>query len=144
MDQAGFFAFKCSLISLKEAHLLKESSALFLYKNFSERVFIKAEAAPYFHRYLTSKEYRKKIDFSDRQGKKLEQYNEKAVADLIASMPMSKWSGSSKGLITFENNVFHIHIEAAGNPLVYEWTKAICEFRLHEYFERKEMKTAVE
>ncbi|WP_315695640.1 hypothetical protein [Domibacillus sp. DTU_2020_1001157_1_SI_ALB_TIR_016] len=65
------------------------------------------------------------------------------MADLIASMPMSKWSGSSKGLITFENNVFHIHIEAAGNSLVYEWTKEICAFRLHGYFERKEMKTVV-
>ncbi|WP_050180623.1 DEAD/DEAH box helicase family protein [Domibacillus robiginosus] len=99
-----------------------------------------AEAAPYFHQYLTAKEYRKRIDFSDRQGKKLEQYNEKAVADLIAKMPMTKWSGSSKGLIGFENGQFHIQLEAAGNEEVFEWTKDICEYRLHAYFERKEKK----
>ncbi|OES44595.1 DEAD/DEAH box helicase family protein [Domibacillus iocasae] len=96
------------------------------------------EAAPYFHDYLTSKEYRKRIDFSDRQGKKLKQYNEKAVADLIANMPMTKWSGSSKGLITFENGLFQLHVGAAGNKMVYKWTQEICEFRLHGYFERKE------
>ncbi|WP_046173532.1 DEAD/DEAH box helicase family protein [Domibacillus indicus] len=96
------------------------------------------EAAPYFHEYLTSKEYRKRIDFSDQQGKKLEQYNERAVADLIARMPMTKWSGRSKGLITFENGVFQIQLEAAGNENVFTWTQDICEYRLHSYFERKD------
>ncbi|OLN23153.1 DNA helicase [Domibacillus antri] len=95
------------------------------------------EAAPFFHHYLTSKEYRKRIDFSDRQGQKLAQYNEKAVADLIAKMPMTKWSGSS-GLVSFDGNVFQVNVDAGGNEMVYEWTKEICEFRLHGYFERKE------
>ncbi|HZG70198.1 MAG TPA: hypothetical protein VEY51_01560, partial [Chondromyces sp.] len=50
------------------------------------------EAAPFFHQYLTSKEYRKRIDFSDKQGKSLSQYDEKKVAKRIADMPMTKWS----------------------------------------------------
>ncbi|WP_046176226.1 recombinase RecT [Domibacillus indicus] len=43
MNQTGFFCVYMLMIPLKEAYLLKESSALFLYKNFLERVFIKME-----------------------------------------------------------------------------------------------------
>ena len=66
------------------------------------------EAAPGFHQYLTEKEYRKRIDLSDKAGKQLWEYNEDKVSRLIARMPMTKWSGSSKGLITFENDVFQL------------------------------------
>ena len=66
------------------------------------------EAAPGFHEFLTEKEYRKRIDLSDKAGKQLWEYNEAKVSSLIAKMPMTKWSGSSKGLITFENNVFQL------------------------------------
>lgn len=57
------------------------------------------ETAPFFHQYLMEKEYRKRIDFSDKGAKNLWDYEEKGVSKLIASMPMSKWSGSSNGLI---------------------------------------------
>lgn len=97
-----------------------------------------AEAASFFHNYLTSKEYRKRIDFSDRQGRKMETYNEKTVADLIAKMPMTKWSGSSKGLVSFENGFFRINLDAGGEELVYLWTREICGYRLQAYFERKD------
>jgi superfamily II DNA or RNA helicase/HKD family nuclease len=97
------------------------------------------EAAPFFQRYLTEKEYRKRIDFSDGETKRLWQYDEQKVSKLIAKMPMTKWSGSSKGLISFENNVFSLNFPIApeDEEILYKWTQEICEYRLHAYFERK-------
>ncbi len=97
------------------------------------------EAAPFFHHYLTETEYRKRIDFSDKSSKQLWVYDEKKVSKLIADMPMTKWSGSSKGLIAFENDQFIIDLEVdeEDQDILYEWTKEICEYRLHQYFERK-------
>jgi hypothetical protein len=60
------------------------------------------EVAPFFHRYFTEKEYRKRIDFSDKAAKQMWEYDEKKVGKLITTMPMSKWGGSSKGMVTFE------------------------------------------
>ncbi|WP_372869440.1 DEAD/DEAH box helicase family protein, partial [Planomicrobium okeanokoites] len=98
------------------------------------------EAAPYFHQYLTEKDYRLKTDFSDEQGKRLKEYNEKAVSDLIARMPMTKWSGSAKdNLVTFGEDGFrfNLFLDSLGSEIVYEWTKEIANYRLHSYFERK-------
>lgn len=98
-----------------------------------------AAIAPFFHQYLTEKEYRKQIDFSDKETKRLWEYEEKKVSKLIAKMPMSKWSNSSKGLVSFHNNQFFIRLQInqTEQNIVYEWTKQICEYRLHAYFERK-------
>jgi hypothetical protein len=100
------------------------------------------EAAPFFHRYLTEKEYRKRIDFSDKETKRLWVYDEEKVSKLIARMPMTKWSGSSNGLLSFDNNVFSLtfSIGPEDEEILYQWTKEICEYRLHVYFERKENK----
>ena len=97
------------------------------------------EAASGFHAFLTEKEYRKRIDLSDKAGKGLWEYDEAKVSSLIARMPMTKWSGSSKGLITFENNVFRFtfDIVVEDQDMLYQWTKEICEYRLHQYFERR-------
>jgi superfamily II DNA or RNA helicase/HKD family nuclease len=97
------------------------------------------EIAPFFHYYLMEKEHRKRIDFSDKGAKKLWDYDEKGVSKLIATMPMTKWSGSSKGLISFENDVFRINLDVASEneEILYQWTKEICEYRLHYHFERK-------
>lgn len=97
------------------------------------------EAAPFFHQYLTEKEYRKRIDFSDGETKRLWQYDEQKVAKLIAKMPMTKWSGSSNGLVSFANNIFSLTFSIAPEDehMLYEWTREICEYRLHVYFERK-------
>ncbi|MGG2990307.1 DEAD/DEAH box helicase family protein [Geobacillus stearothermophilus] len=97
------------------------------------------QAAAFFHRYLTEKEYRKRIDFSDGETKRLWQYDEEKVSKLIARMPMTKWSGSSNGLISFANNVFALQfaIEDEHQEILHNWTKEICEYRLHVYFERK-------
>jgi superfamily II DNA or RNA helicase/HKD family nuclease len=97
------------------------------------------EVAPFFHRYLTEKEYRKRIDFSDKETKRLWVYDEEKVSRLIAKMPMTKWSGSSNGLLSFDNNVFSLtfSIEPEDEEILYKWTKEICEYRLHVYFERK-------
>ena len=98
------------------------------------------EAALYFHQYLTEKDYRLKTDFSDAQGKRLREYNEKAVSDLIARMPMTKWSGSAKEeLVTFNKDSFQFNflLNSLENDIVYKWTKEIADYRLHAYFERK-------
>jgi hypothetical protein len=100
------------------------------------------EAAPFFHQYLMEKEYRKRIDFSDKKTKQLWIYDEEKVSKLIAEMPMTKWSGSSNGLLSFENGVFSLNFSIAkeDEEILYQWTKEICEYRLHVYFERKENK----
>jgi superfamily II DNA or RNA helicase/HKD family nuclease len=97
------------------------------------------EAAPFFHQYLMEKEYRKRIDFSDKKTKQLWIYDEEKVSKLIAEMPMTKWSGSSNGLLSFENGVFSFNFSIAkeDEEILYQWTKEICEYRLHVYFERK-------
>ncbi|KZR59696.1 DEAD/DEAH box helicase family protein [Pseudobacillus badius] len=97
------------------------------------------EAAGFFHHYLTSKEYRKNKDLSDTQGSKLIEYDEKKIAALISKMPMTKWSGSSKGLVSFENSRFRIHLnaESEDQEILFAWTEQICHYRLHWYFEKK-------
>ncbi|KIQ93819.1 type I restriction enzyme EcoKI subunit R [Anoxybacillus thermarum] len=97
------------------------------------------EAAPFFYQYFMEKEYRKRIDFSDGETKRLWQYDEQKVAKLIAKMPMTKWSGSSNRLVSFENNVFSLNfsIAPADEQILYQWTQEICEYRLHVHFERR-------
>ena len=57
-------------------------------------------------------------------------------------MPMTKWSGSSKGLITFENDVFQLQFDLVeeDHDILFKWTKEICEYRLHQYFERRDQR----
>ncbi|EMR07207.1 type I restriction enzyme EcoKI subunit R [Bhargavaea cecembensis DSE10] len=99
------------------------------------------EAAPFFHRYLTEKEYRRRADLSDKTGRRLIEYDEKRTADLIAKMPMTKWSGSEKeGKVLFEENRFSVQLpQPSGEQtvLLHGWTAQIADYRLHEYFERK-------
>lgn len=97
------------------------------------------EVAPFFHHYLMEKEHRKRIDFSDKGAQKLWNYDEKGVSKLIATMPMTKWSGSSKGLISYENDQFILNFDVVheDQEILYNWTKEICEYRLHYHFERK-------
>ncbi|MCP3742014.1 hypothetical protein [Rossellomorea sp. BNER] len=68
------------------------------------------------------------------------EYNEKKVSGLIAKMPMAKWSGGSNGLITIEGGMFNVQLEIPDRfeRIVYEFTREICEYRLHSYFQRKE------
>jgi len=98
------------------------------------------EVAPFFHHYLTSKEYRKRKDFSDGETSRLHSYDEKKVANLIAKMPMTKWSQSSKGQVTFANGIFTIEslsdVDKRELDILYEWTHEICLYRLHAYFEK--------
>jgi superfamily II DNA or RNA helicase/HKD family nuclease len=103
------------------------------------------EVSPFFHQFLVEKEYRKRIDFSDKSSVKLWSYNQKGVSNLIATMPMTKWSGSSKGLITFENDIFRLNFDvtAEDQQILYDWTKEICEYRLHYHFERRARNTII-
>lgn len=97
------------------------------------------EVAPFFHRFYMEKEFRKRIDFSDGESTRLWEYDENKVAKLVATMPMTKWSGSSKGLITFSDGVFKLNFDVMPDDMemLHAWTKEICEYRLHMHFERR-------
>lgn len=104
------------------------------------------EAASFFHNYLTEKDYRMNIDFSDAQGKRLRNFDQKKMADLIAQMPMTKWSGSAKdGIVSFEEEIFKFQLEPSieENESLYNWTQEIAEYRLNAYFERKSASVTV-
>lgn len=100
------------------------------------------EVAPFFHRYLTEKEYRIRADLSDKTGQRLIEYDEKRTADLIAKMPMTKWSGSDRtGTVSFENRSFSIRVKngsGISSRVIHDWTRQIAVYRLHFYFEKKE------
>ncbi len=66
------------------------------------------EVTPFFHRYLMEKEYRKRIDFSDAESRRLWAYDEAAVSGLIARMPMAKWAGARGSKTQFEDGVFSL------------------------------------
>ncbi|WP_160725326.1 DEAD/DEAH box helicase family protein [Bacillus sp. USDA818B3_A] len=95
-----------------------------------------SEAAPFFHHFLMEKEHRKRIDFSDKSSVKLWDYSEEKVSKLIVTMPMTMWKGK---LTSFENNVFRFNLDVAkeDEEILFNWTKEICEYRLHYHFERK-------
>lgn len=98
------------------------------------------EVAPFFFKYLTEKEYRRNIDFSGKAAKEMWNGDLKKVSKLIRDMPMTKWSGSSNGLVIFNEGEFSFNLSVNEKDAVqlYRWTKEICEYRLHHYFERKE------
>ena len=85
------------------------------------------------------KEYRRKIDFSDKSSMALWDYDEKKVATKVRKMPMEKWSGDSKGLVGLENGVFSVLFDVleVDQAILFDFTKQVCEFRLHCFFERK-------
>ena len=97
------------------------------------------EVALFFHHYLMEKEYRRKIDFSDKSSKALWDYDEKKVATKVRTMPMEKWSGDSRGIVGLENGVFSVLFDVfeEDQAVLFDFTKRICEFRLHWFFERK-------
>ncbi len=97
------------------------------------------EVAPFFHRYLTEKEYRRRIDFSDRESQRLWTYDEIGMSRLIAQMPMTKW-GSVKGSMTaFDGERFSLKIDPTleESAILHRWTYEICQYRLHLHFERR-------
>ncbi|MBR2564907.1 MAG: DEAD/DEAH box helicase family protein [Paenibacillus sp.] len=100
------------------------------------------EMAGFFYRYLTEKEYRKRKDFLDKGKAALTEWNEKTeneMTKIIIDMPMSKWSGAKDSMTRFEDGVFSLNVEVQ-NPeeraVLYRWTRDICLYRLHTYFER--------
>lgn len=103
------------------------------------------EVAPYFHKYLTEKEYRKRIDFSDRESQRLWTYDEGDVGQLIEKMPMTKWSSSKGSMTAFEDGLFSLKIDPTPEErsILHKWTNEICLYRLHLHFERKAQKQGV-
>lgn len=98
--------------------------------------------APYFHTYLTSREYRSRIEFSERSTRRYAgKYVEKDIVELLKKQPVSFLHKSSKGLVQYSNDQLSMHIgEAATCPYIHRWTQEICSYRLHRYFERKSAK----
>jgi superfamily II DNA or RNA helicase/HKD family nuclease len=98
------------------------------------------EVAPFFHRYLTEKEYRKRIDFSDNKSRRLWEYNEAGIVQLLVEMPMTMWSSSKGSMTLFHNGVFSLNMNPSLKEKIslYAWTKDICLYRLHLHFERKQ------
>ena len=41
---------------------------------------------------------------------------------------------------SFENDVFQLHFDIVeeDREILYQWTKEICEYHLHQYFERRD------
>ncbi|MFC7063424.1 DEAD/DEAH box helicase family protein [Halobacillus seohaensis] len=97
------------------------------------------EIAKDFHDFYMSKSYRKETDFSTSNTKKLWEFDERKVAKLIEDMPFTKWAGSSDGLIDFDGEVFivNMEVEEIDREILYAFTKDICDYRLHHYFEKK-------
>lgn len=96
------------------------------------------EVAPFFHHFFMSKNYRKQIDFSDKKTKRLWEYDEKRVADLVAEMPMSKWVGKDN-LVFFDGEKFgmNFEIDKKHERILHMMTRQICEYKLQTHFERK-------
>lgn len=91
------------------------------------------EVVQYFMQYL-GQPSKKVIDSIDE--------SEKKVIKLIETMPMTKWSSSSKGLVRFENKSFwfDVEIDEKYQEIVFDWVNQICDFRLNRYFARKAQK----
>lgn len=96
------------------------------------------EAAPLFYNYYMSDADRKQIDFSDNETQKLWDAPVERTAQLIARMPMTHWAKGNK-LIRLSDGAFEIRVSAkeTDRERLYAWTREICEYRLHWYFERK-------
>jgi hypothetical protein len=58
---------------------------------------------------------------------------------MITKMPIRKWSGSSKELFSFENDTLTLNFNVAEEyeEILLNWTKEICDYRIHYHFERK-------
>src|SRR5699024_12565012 len=69
------------------------------------------EVAPYFHNLFMSKNYRKRIDLSNKTNKQLWEYEENKVASWIARMAMTRWVRPD-GLVYLENNELSRNVEA--------------------------------
>lgn len=102
------------------------------------------EVAPYFHQFYMAKNYRKIIDFSNKNTKKLWKYDEDKTAKLIATMPMSKWIGKDN-LLFFDGHQFGVNfsVDKEDQNILHSFTKQICDYRLHVYFERKSKKRGI-
>lgn len=100
------------------------------------------EVARFFYDYLMAKEYRKRHDFSDQGSRRLWEYDEDKVARLIATMPMTMWSGARGSRTTFEDGKFALDFDVApeDEALLHRWTREACLYRFHLHFERREGK----
>ncbi|WP_392455305.1 DEAD/DEAH box helicase family protein [Chryseomicrobium aureum] len=97
------------------------------------------EVAQCFYEFLWGKKFRRDIDFTPAQQIKFSRFDQQKVAKHVEDNPMKFWSGKVDGLVRFENKEFWFDFDVAAEDqeILFQWTKEICEFRLHWYFERK-------
>jgi superfamily II DNA or RNA helicase/HKD family nuclease len=97
------------------------------------------ETAPFFKQFFQEKKYRMITEFGSEKTKGAWLEKENQLIDRIKKMPMTKWSGSSNGLIEFKDDTFRLAFDVAKEDVevLHTFTKEICDYRLHEYFERK-------
>ena len=88
------------------------------------------EAVGYYFNFLSSRASTKK----EIQFKTI-----KRAKSHLEDNPMTHWPDSNSKIISYENGVLSINIDIndSSRQIIYNWTKQICEFRLHWYFERK-------
>ncbi|MFS0574105.1 DEAD/DEAH box helicase family protein [Sporosarcina sp. 179-K 3D1 HS] len=96
------------------------------------------DAALFFQHYFTSKEYRLNKDISEKMNDIYITSNQKEIANHIAGTSMKYWDRPETGFTSFQNKIFTVHLNPspAHREILYEWTKQICYYRLHAYFER--------
>ncbi|MFD1039355.1 DEAD/DEAH box helicase family protein [Virgibacillus byunsanensis] len=96
------------------------------------------EVAPYFHQFFMEKNYRKEKDFSNKNTKKLWNYDKAKVAKLVADMPMSKWVSKDE-LVYFKENQFGVNFDVSESDqiILHEMTSEVCAYKMQVYFERK-------
>lgn len=58
---------------------------------------------------------------------------------MIERMPITMWSGSSRGLISFRDDVFapKLGVAPEHEAILYSWKREIAVYRLHAYFQKK-------
>lgn len=98
-----------------------------------------SELSSCFYDYIWDKKYRRNTEFSTEQQEKFHPYNKKKIVKHIEDNPMKFWSGKGQDLVKFEGGLFWFELDLVEKEqdILYEWTREICEFRLHWYFERK-------
>ncbi|EZH64913.1 DNA helicase [Bacillaceae bacterium JMAK1] len=97
------------------------------------------ESAKTFSAFYLEKEYRFREFSTDKTKSNHWIYDRAKTAKKIEEMPMTKWSGSANGLLSFAEGTLRLGFDVPieDRAYLYSITKEICDYRLHWYFERK-------
>lgn len=144
-EQAIYMKFKSLIEEVERTSMTKSYKMVLLHTMLSKnqkqwyKKISPHEIAEAFYNFYMSVEYRKRIDFSDKSSIALWDYNVNKISNLIARMPMTKWSSSSSNLALYDGShfSFNIQVNMGEEKLLYSWIKEICDYRIHSYFQKK-------